>query len=92
MQARGNNVIVRQEGSGEKTYGDLGIVVSTGTKDDSVIGTVVSVGWGRYLDNGGLVEIDLAEGDRVVFSSAQRANIDGEDLLIVNAEDVLVKL
>jgi len=56
---------------------------------------VLAVGPGRRAENSGeLIPMDVAVGDTVVYSKYGGTEItsDGEDLLILNARDVLAKV
>jgi chaperonin GroES len=56
---------------------------------------VLAVGPGRRAENSGeLIPLDLAAGDTIVYSKygGTEINYEGEDLLILNARDVLAKV
>jgi chaperonin GroES len=52
---------------------------------------VLAVGPGRRSDSGDLIPVDVAVGDKVVYSKygGTEITIEGEDLLILQARDVL---
>ena len=54
----------------------------------------MAVGDGRVLDNGTRLEMDVAVGDRVLFSkyAGTEIKIDGEEYLIMRQDDILGKL
>ncbi len=68
-----------------------GLVIPDTAKEKPQQGTVLAVGAGRRADTGELVPMDVAEGDVVVYSKygGTEIAVDGEDLLILNARDVL---
>ena len=55
------------------------------------LAVVLAVGAGRRGDNGDLIPMDVSVGDTVVYSKYGGTEIasNGEDLLILNARDVL---
>ena len=68
-----------------------GIVIPDTAKEKPQEGEVVAVGPGRVDDNGNRVPIDVAVGDKVLYSKygGTEVTIDGEDLLVLSARDVL---
>ena len=68
-----------------------GLVIPETAKEKPQEGLVVAVGPGRVDDNGNRVPIDVAVGDKVIFSKygGTEVKYGGEDLLILSARDVL---
>ena len=69
-----------------------GLVIPDTAKEKPQQGDVLAVGPGRRSDQtGDLVPMDVAEGDTVVYSKygGTEITVEGEDLLILNARDVL---
>ena len=69
-----------------------GLVIPDTAKEKPQQGDVLAVGPGRRSENTGeLVPMDVAEGDTVVYSKygGTEITVGGEDLLILNARDVL---
>ena len=69
-----------------------GLVIPDTAKEKPQQGDVLAVGPGRRSDNTGeIVPMDVAVGDTVVYSKYGGTDItvEGEDLLILNARDVL---
>ncbi len=69
-----------------------GLVIPDTAKEKPQQGDVLAVGPGRRSDQTGeLVPMDVAEGDTVVYSKygGTEITVGGEDLLILNARDVL---
>ena len=68
-----------------------GLVIPDTAKDKPQEGEVVAVGPGRIDDNGNRVPLDVAVGDRVIFSKygGTEVKYDGEELLILAARDIL---
>ena len=67
LQPLGDRVVVRREEAEETTSG--GIVLPGSAKEKPARGYVVSVGDGKLLDNGERAQIQVKEGDHVIFSS-----------------------
>ncbi|MDI7743615.1 co-chaperone GroES [Lysinibacillus fusiformis] len=68
-----------------------GLVLPDSAKEKPQEGNVVAVGTGRVLDNGTRVELDVKEGDRIIFSkySGTEVKYEGKEFLILRESDVL---
>lgn len=68
-----------------------GLVIPDTVKEKPQEGEVLAVGPGRIDDKGQRVPIDVAVGDRVIFSKygGTEVKYGGEDVLILSARDVL---
>ena len=68
-----------------------GLVIPDTAKEKPQEGEVVAVGPGRIDDNGNRVPLDVAVGDKVIFSKYGGTEIKhaGEDYLILSARDIL---
>lgn len=68
-----------------------GLVIPDTAKEKPQEGEVVAVGPGRVDDNGNRVPLDVAVGDKVIFSKYGGTEVKyaGEELLILSARDVL---
>jgi chaperonin GroES len=84
-----DRVVVRRIDADDKTAG--GIIIPDTAKEKPQEGEVVAVGPGTRDDNGALVELSVAIGDRILFGkwSGTEVKIDGEDLLIMKESDIL---
>ncbi len=85
-----DRILVKPLDAEETTAG--GIVIPDTAKEKPQQGDVLAVGPGRRSDNTGeIVPMDVAVGDTVVYSKYGGTDItvEGEDLLILNARDVL---
>ncbi len=84
-----DRVLVRRTESDEKTKG--GLIIPDSAKEKPQEGVVVSVGKGARDENGKRVELDVKEGDRILFGkwSGSEVKIDGQDLLIMKESDIL---
>jgi chaperonin GroES len=68
-----------------------GIVIPDTAKEKPQEGKVLAVGPGRILDDGKREQMDLKRGDKVLYAkyAGSEFKLDGEDLLIISAKDVL---
>jgi len=68
-----------------------GLVIPDTAKEKPQEGEVVAVGPGRIDDNGNRVPLDVAVGDKVIFSKYGGTEVKhaGQDYLILSARDVL---
>jgi len=68
-----------------------GLVIPDTAKEKPQQGEVLAVGAGRRADGGELIPMDVSAGDTVVYSKygGTEITIDGDDLLILSARDVL---
>ena len=68
-----------------------GLVIPDTAKEKPQEGNVIAVGPGRVDDNGNRVPLDVAVGDKVIFSKYGGTEVKyaGEEYLILSARDVL---
>jgi chaperonin GroES len=68
-----------------------GLVIPDTAKEKPQEGNVIAVGPGRVDDNGNRVPLDVAVGDKVIFSKygGTEVKYDGKELLLLNARDIL---
>ena len=94
IQPMGDRVVVKvAEVKEEKTKS--GLYVPDTAKEKPQEAEVLAVGPGALNDKGERIAIDLAVGDKVIFSKygGMEIKVDGEEYLILSAErDVLAKL
>ena len=93
LQPLDDRIVVRP-GDAEETTAS-GLVIPDTAKEKPQQGEVLAVGPGRRSDESGeLIPMDVAVGDTVVYSKygGTEIAVDGEDLLILNARDVLAKV
>ena len=93
LQPLEDRIVVRPAQAEEMTIS--GLVIPDTAKEKPQQGEVLAVGPGRRSeDTGELVPLDIAAGDVVVYSKYGGTEIssEGEDLLILNARDVLAKV
>ena len=85
----GDRVIVKPLEEKEVKKG--GIIIPDTAKEKPQEGKVMAVGPGKVADNGTKINMELKEGDKVLFGkySGTEIKIDGEDYLIMHQDDVL---
>ena len=68
-----------------------GLVIPDSAKEKPQEGEVLSVGPGRIDDNGNRVPLDVAIGDKVIYSKygGTEVKYNGEEYLILSARDIL---
>ncbi len=68
-----------------------GLVIPDTAKEKPQEGEVIAVGPGRIDDNGNRVPLDVAVGDKVIFSKygGTEVKYSGEEFLILSARDIL---
>ena len=85
-----DRIVVRPSEAEEKTAS--GLVIPDTAKEKPQQGEVLAVGPGRRSEQtGDLIPLDVKVGDIVVYSKygGTEITIDGDDLLILSARDVL---
>ena len=82
--------IVVKPGQAEETT-SFGLVIPDTAKEKPQQGEVLAVGPGRIGDDNERVPMDIAAGDIVVYSKygGTEITVDGQDVLILSARDVL---
>ena len=68
-----------------------GLVIPDTAKEKPQEGEVLAVGPGRIDDKGNRVPVDVAVGDKVIYSKygGTEVKYDGQDYLILGARDIL---
>jgi chaperonin GroES len=90
LQPLEDRIVVKPGESEEKTAS--GLVIPDTAKEKPQQGEVLAVGPGRRSDQtGDLIPVDVSVGDTVVYSKygGTEITVDGQDVLILNARDVL---
>jgi chaperonin GroES len=93
LQPLDDRIVVRPSEAEEKTAS--GLVIPDTAKEKPQQGEVLAVGPGRRADaTGELIPLDIAVGDKVVYSKygGTEITVEGEDLLILTSRDVLAKV
>ena len=89
LQPLEDRIVVRPAEAEEKTAS--GLVIPDTAKEKPQQGEVLAVGEGRWGDDNERIPMEVKVGDKVVYSKygGTEITIDGEDLLILAARDVL---
>ncbi|MDM5335345.1 co-chaperone GroES [Ureibacillus composti] len=89
LRPLGDRIIIELVEVEEKSQ--FGIVLPDSAKEKPQQGKVVAVGNGRVLDNGTRVELEVKEGDQIIFSkySGTEVKYEGNEYLILKETDVL---
>ncbi|ENQ3081137.1 co-chaperone GroES [Bacillus sp. NPDC077411] len=89
LKPLGDRVIIELVQAEEKTAS--GIVLPDTAKEKPQEGKVVAVGTGRVLENGERVALDVATGDRIIFSkyAGTEVKYEGTEYLILRESDIL---
>lgn len=89
LKPLGDRVIVRPKPQEETT--PAGIVLPDTAAEKPQQGTVLAVGPGRVLDSGARVQMDVHEGDSVLFTKygGTEVKLDGQEYLVIRESDLL---
>ena len=84
-----DRVIVKRLDGEDRTEG--GLYIPDTAKEKPVQGKVIAVGAGKRDKSGNLAELDVKEGDRVLFSkySGTEIKLEGDEHLILREDDIL---
>jgi len=68
-----------------------GIIIPDTAKEKPQQGKVMAVGKGKVKEDGGILPMDVKDGDTILFGkySGQEIKLDGDDYLIMREDDVL---
>ena len=88
----GGKVLIKRLEAEEKTRG--GIVLPDTAKEKPQRGTVLSVGDGALLKDGGRAKFQVAKGDEVIFASygGTEIKVDGEEYMLMDESEILAIL
>ena len=91
LQPLEDRIVIRPAQAEETTVS--GLVIPDTAKEKPQQGEVLAVGPGRVGDDNERVAMEVAVGDIVVYSKygGTEIAVDGEELLILSARDVLAK-
>ncbi|MCY3849742.1 MAG: co-chaperone GroES [Acidimicrobiaceae bacterium] len=93
LQPLEDRIVVRSSEAESTTAS--GLVIPDTAQEKPQQGEVIAVGPGRRSEQSGeIIPVDVAVGDTVVYSKygGTEITVEGEDLLILNARDVLAKM
>ena len=84
-----DRILVKRLEEEQKTKG--GIIIPDTAKEKPMEGEVVAVGKGKIAEDGKVIKLDVAAGDKVLFSkyAGTEVKIDGVDYLIMREDDIL---
>lgn len=87
-----DRIVVKAAEKEQTTAG--GIILPDTAQEKPQRGEVLAVGPGKTLDSGTVASIDVKVGDHVYYGkySATEVKVDGEEYLILRADDVLAVL
>ena len=85
----GDRVVVKTLAAETKT--SSGIVLPDSAQEKPVMGEVISVGPGKYNDEGKRIPLDVKAGDIVVYAKYGGTEIkfEGQELIILQERDIL---
>jgi chaperonin GroES len=68
-----------------------GLCIPDFAKEKPQQGEVVAIGKGKRLENGHVVPLDIAEGDRILFRkySGSEFKLDGREYMIMREDEIL---
>lgn len=89
IQPLHDRIVVEAASKEEKTAS--GLYLPDAAQEKPQRGTVIAVGPGKRLDSGQLSPIDIQVGDTVLYGKygGTEITVDGKDVIILRAEDVL---
>ena len=88
LQPLGDRVVVKAQEETEEMRG--GLYIPDTAKEKPQQGEVIAVGPGRLLDDGSRGELEVSEGDTVLYSKygGQEFTVGGEEYLILKESDI----
>jgi chaperonin GroES len=89
LRPLGDRVVIKPTPREEMTKS--GIVLPDTAKEKPQEGTILAVGPGRILDDGSREQVDVKEGQKVLYAkyAGTEFKLEGEELLIVSQKDIL---
>lgn len=93
LRPLGNHIIVEPQNKEAVTASGI-IIPDTADKERPERGTVIAVGPGKLLENGGRQSMDVSVGDQVVFKKygPDEVKVDDKTLLVLSSDDVMAIL
>ena len=84
-----DRIIVQRLEEEEQQVG--GIIIPDTAKEKPQQGKVMAVGKGKVKEDGGILPMDVKNGDTILFGkySGQEIKLDGDDYLIMREDEVL---
>ncbi len=92
LQPLGDRVVIRPTPKEEMTKS--GIVLPDTAKEKPQEGVIVAVGPGKVAEDGKRIQMEVKEGDKVLFAkyAGTEVKVEEEELLILSERDVLAVL
>jgi len=92
LQPLGDRVVVKPVTKEEVTK--TGIVLPDTAREKPQEGEIIAVGPGRVLDSGQRVQLELKQGDKVIYAryAGTEFKLEDDELLILSERDVLAVL
>lgn len=89
LEPVGDRIIVEVKKDEDANIG--GIYVASSAKKKPTEGTVVAVGRGKYSDDGKLLPMTVAKGDKIIYDKYAGTDVeyDGNKYLVLREQDVL---
>ncbi|WP_088008895.1 co-chaperone GroES [Indiicoccus explosivorum] len=89
LRPLGDRVVIELVEAEEKT--SSGIVLPGSAQEKPQEGKVIAVGAGALLDNGQRGEMEVKEGDRIIFSKYAGTEVksEGKEYLVLRESDIL---
>lgn len=89
LKPLGDRILIELIEAEEKT--SSGIVIPDSAKEKPQEGKVIAAGTGRVLENGQRIELEVKEGDRIIFSkyAGTEVKYEGNEYLILRESDIL---
>src|ERR1700686_656979 len=84
-----DRIVVKRIEQTEQMHG--GLYIPDSAKEKPQEGEVVAVGKGKRLEDGKVISLDVAVGDRILFGkySGSDIKLDGDEFLIMREDEVL---
>lgn len=88
LKPLGDRVLIKPEPAEQKTA--TGLYIASNAQEKPQRGEVVAVGAGKLNDKGERMSIDVKVGDTVIYGKfgGNEVKIDGEDYLLMRADDI----
>ncbi len=89
LKPLGDRILIELIEAEEKT--SSGIVLPDSAKEKPQEGKVIAAGTGRVLENGQRIDLEVKEGDRIIFSkyAGTEVKYEGNEYLILRESDIL---
>ena len=84
-----DRIVVKRVEKQEEMHG--GLYIPDSAKEKPQEGEVVAVGKGKRMEDGKVIPLDVAAGDRILFGkySGSDIKLDGDEFLIMREDEVL---